>query len=191
MDPRFPELGRAEARTEADSDGTVEASLDLSKAFFDLVSRAESGDQDALRALEDALAEFPVLARTVAGRTEVSLVENYAGRSPAAKEAVRRQLETIRKELSGSHPSPLERLLVERVVLTWLQVQSFETHYARKLRNLDLKQCEHYQRRIDRAHKRHLSAIRALAQVRKLLKPSVAQINIAEQQINTAGGCAP
>ena len=46
-------------------------------------------------------------------------------------------------------------------------------------------QGERYQRRIDRAHKRHLSAVRALAQVRKM-GPAV-QINIAEKQINTAG----
>lgn len=48
-------------------------------------------------------------------------------------------------------------------------------------------QSDYYQRRIDRAHNRHLSAVRTLAQVRKLLKPSVAQINIADKQINTAG----
>ena len=33
------------------------------------------------------------------------------------------------------------------------------------------------------AHRRYLSAIRSLAQVRRLLSPSI-QVNIAEQQIN-------
>jgi hypothetical protein len=41
-------------------------------------------------------------------------------------------------------------------------------------------------KRLDRLHKRYLSAMRSLAQVRKLLKAKVAQINIGEkQQINT------
>jgi hypothetical protein len=48
-----------------------------------------------------------------------------------------------------------------------------------------VSQGEYYQKRLDRAHRRHLSAIRTLAQIRKLA-PAV-QINIAEKQINTVG----
>ena len=49
----------------------------------------------------------------------------------------------------------------------------------------------YHQKRLDRLHRRYLSAMRSLAQVRKLLKPKVAQINIGEkQQINT-GTAAP
>ena len=44
---------------------------------------------------------------------------------------------------------------------------------------------EFHQKRIDRAHKRHLSAIRTLAQISKM-GPTL-QINIAEKQVNTAG----
>jgi hypothetical protein len=44
---------------------------------------------------------------------------------------------------------------------------------------------EFHQRRLDRLHKRYLSSIKTLAQIRKL-GPAV-QINIAEKQINTAG----
>ena len=40
-------------------------------------------------------------------------------------------------------------------------------------------------RRLDKLHRRYLSAIKALAQIRKM-GPAV-QINIAEQQINTTG----
>jgi hypothetical protein len=46
-------------------------------------------------------------------------------------------------------------------------------------------QVELYQRRLDRAQKRFLSAIRTLAQIRKL-GPAV-QINVAEQQVNVVG----
>ena len=38
----------------------------------------------------------------------------------------------------------------------------------------------------DRAHRRYLSAIRTLAQVRRLLTPAV-QINVGENQVNVAG----
>lgn len=40
---------------------------------------------------------------------------------------------------------------------------------------------------IDRAHRRHLSAVRTLAQIRKLGPAASLQINIAKKQINTAG----
>lgn len=42
-------------------------------------------------------------------------------------------------------------------------------------------------RMLDRAHNRYLSAITALAKIRKLSLPTV-QVNIADKQINTTGG---
>ncbi len=50
---------------------------------------------------------------------------------------------------------------------------------------LTLAQGDYHQRRIDRAHRRYLASIKALAQVRRLLTPAV-QVNIAERQINVA-----
>jgi hypothetical protein len=90
----------------------------------------------------------------------------------------------MRIEVAGDNPSPLERLLAERVVATWLQVQLFDAFYAFGLKSGTISQDEHRQKRLDRAHRRHLSAIRTLVQIRKM-GPAV-QINIAEKQINTA-----
>jgi hypothetical protein len=53
------------------------------------------------------------------------------------------------------------------------------------LNNMTIPQSDHHQRRIDKAHRRYLSSVKALAQIRKL-GPAV-QINIAEKQINTTG----
>jgi hypothetical protein len=106
----------------------------------------------------------------------------------AAKELIRCQLEALREQIAGKNSSALERLLSERVVLTWLEVQLFEALYAQNMRTLTIPQAEHYQKRLDRAHRRHLSAIRALAQIRKLFKGgAITQINIADKQINTMG----
>jgi hypothetical protein len=82
-------------------------------------------------------------------------------------------------------PSALERLLAERVVATWLQVQVIEGLHAVGMKGETPIQDDHRQKRLDQAHRRHLSAIRTLAQIRKL-GPAV-QINIAEKQINTSG----
>jgi hypothetical protein len=91
----------------------------------------------------------------------------------------------MRVEVAGENPSALERLLAERVVATWLQVQLFEVLYAVGMKGGTPIRDDHRQKRLDLAHRRHLSAIRTLAQIRKL-GPAV-QINIAEKQINTTG----
>jgi len=77
-----------------------------------------------------------------------------------------------------------KRLLAERIVLTWLQIQLFEGVYANSVfKSLTIAQDNYHQKRLDQTYRRHLSAIRTLAQIRKL-GPAV-QINIAEKQINT------
>jgi hypothetical protein len=94
----------------------------------------------------------------------------------------------MREEIAGKNSSPLEGLLSERVVVTWLEVQPFEAIYAQNIRNLTIPQAEHHQKRLSRAYRRHLSAVRALAQIRKLLKgTAITQINMADKQINTTG----
>ena len=70
----------------------------------------------------------------------------------AAKELIRCQLEAMRKEIAGKNCSALERLLSERVVLTWLEVQLFEALYAKNMPKLTIAQAEHHQKRLDLAH---------------------------------------
>jgi hypothetical protein len=79
-------------------------------------------------------------------------------------------------------------VLVERVVACWLQVQDADVRYA-QAKNLSVTWGECYQRRMDRAHRRYLSAVKALALVRKLAVP-VLQVNIARKQVNVAGPVA-
>jgi hypothetical protein len=105
------------------------------------------------------------------------------------KEALPRKLQRLREELAGPNPTPIERLLVERVVACWLQVQDADIRYA-QAEDLSRASYDYYQRRMDRCHKRYLSAIKTLATVRKLALP-VLQVNIAEKQVNMAGPCLP
>ena len=53
--------------------------------------------------------------------------------------------------------------------------------------DMSITQADYFQRRIDRAHRRFLSAVETLARVRKLALP-ILQVNIARnQQVNTVG----
>lgn len=160
------------------------------KELKGLVARANDGDKSALPKLRAILDEAPSLARKFvdpAVQVERSMIQTYAGEDPLAKEALPRTLRAMREDLAGDAPSPLEVLLVERVVATWFQLQYFEALYAQNMKDLTITQGEYHQQRIDRAHRRHLSAVKTLAQIRKLGPAASLQINIADKQINTAG----
>src|SRR5262245_53031389 len=103
-----------------------------------------------------------------------------------------RKLELLRAELAGPSPSPVERLLVERAVACWLQVQDADVRYAQaQPGGPSTAHNEFLQRRMDRAHRRYLSALRTLALVRKLAVP-VLQVNVAhKQQVNVGAAALP
>jgi hypothetical protein len=163
------------------------------KDILAVLERAQEGDRSALPELKTFIHRVPKDVRVInlAKMAEESLLTSSVGKDLMTKELMSRELETMRQEIAGPSPTPLERLLVERVVACWHQLQDAEIIYHQNRKKLTIRQSEYHQRRLDRLHRRYLSAIRTLVQVRKLLKPGVpqvAQINIAEQQINTAGG---
>ena len=155
----------------------------------ELTKKAQKGDRKAVPEIREILENSPDLAWrfTDVGRVaEWSLIEKITKEKDlASKVTISFQLESMREEIAQSSSSPLERLLAQRVVASWLQVQLVEGLYVQNMGNLSIRQADYYQKRLDRAHKRHLSAVKTLAQIRKL-GPAV-QINVAEKQINTAG----
>jgi hypothetical protein len=154
------------------------------------LKRAQEGDASTLPALRKVLqnpATVDMLGGDLARQAEHSFILAAAGEDLAFKEALTRKLALLRAELAGTNSTPVERLLVERVVACWLQVQDADIRYA-QAKNLTLAWSEYYQRRMDRAHRRYLSALKTLALVRKLSVP-VLQVNIAKKQVNVAGPC--
>jgi hypothetical protein len=112
------------------------------------------------------------------------LIDKEAGKNILVEEALRQKLDNIRAELEGPNPTPIERLLAERASICWFIVHRYELAYANasgwSIANADLQQ-----RKIDKAHARFLSALRTLAQIRKLALPTL-QLNIAKNQVNVA-----
>src|SRR5262245_47520359 len=157
----------------------------------ELLKRAQKGDASTLPVLRKMLQDphrVDLFGGDLARQAEHSLIEAIAGDNLLFKEALLRKLELLRAELAGPNPTPVERLLVERVVACWLQVQDADVRYAQGQRDCTLAQGDYRQRRMDRAHQRYLSALKALALVRKLAVP-VLQVNIARKQVNVAGAC--
>lgn len=104
------------------------------------------------------------------------------GKQPLFQQSCARKIELMREDLSGTNPSPLETLLIERILNNWLQVNQLEQLVSVQEA---IQWMKIYEERLDKAHKRYLASIKALAQVRKLQLPDV-QVNIAEKQVNVA-----
>jgi hypothetical protein len=173
--------------------GELEESAKTVEKLRKLLRLAEKGKEAAVPEIRQILSEHPDLAWRfvdVAQFAEDTLIEKMTKQGDlATREIIRCQLEAMSDEIAGENPSPLERLLTERIVATWLQIQLFEGLYASGMfKSMTIAQGSYHQKRLDQTYRRHLSAIRALAQIRKLLKgTAITQINIADKQINTTG----
>jgi hypothetical protein len=145
-----------------------------------LLKKAEAGDLSVLPQLQRALDGNPALWRgygDLAAHAEASLAMLAAGPNLLLAESLKRKLAALKAELGGESPPPLERLLVERITATWLQVNYHDTLVAQaagageaKLRAL--------QRLQDAAHRRHLAGIKQLAVVRRLLRPAPSPLEL-------------
>ena len=194
LDKRQPAGDSPAADMSAISRGELEESEKAVEKLRDLLSLAKKDQENAMPKIRQILSEHPDLAQRFMhlGRMgEDILIWRMTGEDDLAKrELFRSQLNAMREEIAGENPSPLERLLDERIVATWLQIQLFEGLYANGMskRSMTIARDGYHQKRLDQIYRRHLSAIRALAQIRKLLKGgAITQINIAEKQINTTG----
>ena len=157
-----------------------------------LLERVVGGDQTCLPAFRALLAdgewgkEYVEAFGSPADWLRGSLIKHTAGGNPLLEEAIGRKLDRVRSELEGPNPSPIERLLAERASLCWFLVHRYESMFVNS-QDLALVDADYQQRKIDRAHARFLSAVRTLAQVRKLGLPAL-QINVGATQVTMIGG---
>jgi hypothetical protein len=159
------------------------------KEIDKLIQKAEKGDRKVLPALRKLLDTHPGLVDfygNLAAAARDALVKRIGGeKNLAVREVYTRKLDAMGQELAGPSPSPMERLLADRIIMCWLHLYYAEAISTQNMGDLTLRQAEFHQTRITKAHNRYLSALRALAQVRRLGVPAV-QVNIGEQQVNVA-----
>jgi len=147
-----------------------------------LVERAQAGDRSSLPELKAALDTNPAIWRQVgdlAAQAQEAWLRLLAGQDLLLEECVRRKLEELRLELVGPDPTPLEALLVERIVACSLQCHYADALYpqARGPEATAAVRLE-LMRRQESAQRRYLASIKQLALVRKLLKPSLSPLDL-------------
>ncbi len=155
----------------------------------DLSKEAEAGNKEARKELRRVLRvsspEIVAKCSDFARRGQRIVAETMAAGEPLMEEALVAGLDLMREQVAGQDPSPLELLLTERIVSSWLVLEALEA-----LMNAQLKRGEGAPRTppsylkfiigwLESAHRRYLSSIRELARVRKL------QINVPDIQVNT------
>jgi hypothetical protein len=149
-----------------------------------LLEKGSQGDLSVLPQLKKAFDEHPELAERMGDlvrHAQDSLLTLVAGSCLTAREAIARQASALRERLMKTAASELEKLLVDRVVISWIQVYHGDIDLANQLLKVfgAAKTVQAAQRRLDRAHSRYLSAIKALATIQKLLRPALSPLERA------------
>jgi hypothetical protein len=158
--------------------------------ILQLLQRAETGDESVCDQVRELLMFCPEFAELLGGDleqvTERLLAKAVAGDNIVFREAIKTQMENLRRDLAGPAATPLESLLVDRIVMCWLQVQTADIAQAKG--KAPTPGFATFQlRRQDSANRRYLAAIRSLATVRKMALPAL-QVNVGQHQTNIAGG---
>jgi hypothetical protein len=98
-------------------------------------------------------------------------------------ESTQRKAAQLRAELAGPEPSRLERLLVEHIVSCWLQTNYADSAYAQLPKGANPAQHTAALQRQNSAQQRYLQAVKALATVRKLLRPAPSPLELLQAPV--------
>ena len=152
-----------------------------------LMQHAQQGDLTILPVLRTLLDQVTALwedSRVLAQQVERAWMTALSGHDLLRKEMITREVEALRHQLLGAHPTPLDKLLVDRICACWLAVHHAELHAATRFKGHAVALSPAEEHRLDKVHHRFLTAVRELARVRKLLQPTARlQVNLGTHQM--------
>jgi hypothetical protein len=153
----------------------------------ELVQLAQKGDYSVLDELKEALDANEAIWQQVGDLAQQSLaawLQLLSQKDLLLHESVARKIEAMRVELTGDHPSPLVKLLVERVLSCWLQCHYADCLYAQAT-GPQVTQAARMElmKRQESAQRRYLHAIKNLSLVSKLLKPAISPLELAKRPV--------
>ena len=151
-----------------------------------ILKRARDGDKDALPDLHEAFSADPDLINRfgdTAAAARKKMLRTYYGDNLLAIEATKHWIERTARQLAGESPSPIERLLADRASTCWFAVSMYEVEFAAaSTEPMTASQADALQKQIDRAHRRLLTSLKALAAVRRVpvaaLQVNIARVNV-------------
>lgn len=103
-----------------------------------------------------------------------------------------RDFANIQYDLEYHTATSIERLLIEQIVVCWLQLSLAQFHYTGRINKvLEVKEGVYWDKHLTAVHGRYLRAIESLTRIRRLSRGTPVQINIGGQQVNIAGSNLP
>ncbi len=136
----------------------------------ELVERANGGDRASLKTLRKVLDQHPEIWReagNLASHVEATWIRLAADGNALAAESIRREADRLRLELLGASATAIERLLVDQIVICWIQLKLAELA-AGSARKSHLVRERFHDLRLQKAQRRYLTALKTLAQIRRL-----------------------
>jgi hypothetical protein len=149
----------------------AKSELELRALLEDCVARANKGDKRALAELRSLLDSRPEIWTTVgnlAANTERAWLE-LLSQDVLGNESVKRHVEEIRAELEGPNPLPMEKLLVNQVVVCYLAAHHADL-VAANTEPASIAQLKLRLKRCDVTKRQYLAALRTLALLRAKLR---------------------
>jgi hypothetical protein len=134
-----------------------------------LLQLARQGDQDVLPELRAWLERSAVWRQfgDLGQQARDAWLRLIAGNDLVLRESLIRKLRELQGELTPGEPTPIERLLVDRVLANWLRL-----HYAELAATQSTnrpKLAEFWDRRQSRAERAYLTSMAALTTMRRFL----------------------
>jgi hypothetical protein len=151
-----------------------------------LIQKAMTGDEASLIAIGTFLDQAPTIwqeAFNITKKVETAWIQTIARQDLITREALERQVCSLKTTLTAQSSSPLEHLIIETIVTTWLAWKQAELSAAQQLQRYGSALTQAQQNHLTACQKRYLLAIRELAKIRQLLAPRTPTVlNIANQQ---------
>lgn len=156
---------------------------------------AGAGDQRAAEALKESRRTRPDLWDRLVGvgeQAEFAWLELLAPdtvENTMSRQMLEHSVEQTKRRLIDDSRDPVDLLLVNRVIASWLHATYADMVLTQQKRGGgSLKVLEYYAVQAEREHKSHLRAIEALAKVQRLRRP---QLAVSVGTLNVAAVGAP
>jgi hypothetical protein len=167
------------------------------KAVVKILKDAQNGEKGSREPLRKLFDQHPALIDSWGDLAEVaqrSVVSMAADGDPLREESMHRWVTDMQEGLEMPGDGELERLLIHRLVISWLAVNSGEDLRVKRWgKGMTLADATFWDRHVSRLDADFQRGCRTLAEIRRLARPTVlAQMNIAEkQQINITAAPQP
>lgn len=145
--------------------------------LFDKLATAENPSDDEVRRLTECFATLPEFRPLIESIGRMSELKRRFtnGLNRALVEA---KLELLKRDLEYERATPVERLIFDQILRTWLRLYYVESVVDRS-GNMSLPVGSWWEQCLSNAQRRHFAAIETLAKFRRLSRATLLQVNIA------------